>query len=163
MRAEFRRRGLGKIAAVAALVVGTIGSVLPGTAGVDPEAAATAAPVVWGDCAPNEISNVPPAEQFRFSCANYVVPMDYRHPNRGSINLALMRRVANDQANRIGSLFLNPGGPGGSGYRLPTIGGLIVQSRVLDRFDLIGFDPRGVARSTPLRCFATQEDANDVF
>jgi pimeloyl-ACP methyl ester carboxylesterase len=137
--------------------------VLPGTAAADPEAAATAAPVVWGACAPNEISNVPPAEQFRFSCANYVVPMDYRHPNQGTINLALMRRQANDQTNRIGSLFLNPGGPGGSGYRLPTIGQLIFQPQVMDRFDLIGFDPRGVARSTPLRCFLTQEDADAVF
>jgi pimeloyl-ACP methyl ester carboxylesterase len=165
MRPGLRRRGLGKVAAVAALIVGSIGSVLPGTASAAPEevAAASAAPVQWGSCAPNEISNVPPEEQFRFSCADYVVPLDYRHPNRGTINLALLRRQANDQANRIGSLFINPGGPGGSGYRLPTIGQFIVQQPVLDRFDLIGFDPRGVARSTPLRCFITQEDATAVF
>jgi pimeloyl-ACP methyl ester carboxylesterase len=163
MKAVLRRRGLGTIAVIAALTTGTMGSVLPGTATADPAAAAQAAPVVWGPCAPNDIRNVPPAEQVKFSCANYVVPMDHRHPNRGTINLALMRRAANDQANRIGSLFLNPGGPGGSGYRLPTIGQLLVQPAVLDRFDLIGFDPRGVARSTPLRCFLTQEDADAVF
>jgi pimeloyl-ACP methyl ester carboxylesterase len=133
---------------------------------VEPAAAApesAAAPVVWGECAAVDISNVPPAERFRFSCANYVVPLDYDRPNRGTINLALMRRAANDQTRRIGSLFLNPGGPGGSGYRLPTIAQLIVQSAVTDRFDVVGFDPRGVARSTPLRCFATQEDADAVF
>jgi pimeloyl-ACP methyl ester carboxylesterase len=149
-------------------VAALVGTVVPaGVAAAQPDVAdtstAAAAPVSWGPCAPGDIANVPPADQSKFSCANYVVPLDYDHPNRGSINLALMRRTANDQANRIGSLFLNPGGPGGSGYRLPTIGGLIVQQRVLDRFDLIGFDPRGVARSTPLRCFATQEDANAVF
>lgn len=150
----------------AALVAGSVVSVLPSSAVADPEvesAQPPAPPVVWGACAPADISNVPPAEQFRFSCANYVVPLDYNRPNRGSINLALMRRAAGDQANRMGSLFLNPGGPGGSGYRLPTIGGLIFQPAVMDRFDLIGFDPRGVRRSTPLRCFLTQEDANAVY
>jgi pimeloyl-ACP methyl ester carboxylesterase len=134
---------------------------------MEPAAAAPAesavAPVVWGECAAADISNVPPAERFRFSCANYVVPLDYDRPNRGTINLALMRRAAGNQANRIGSLFLNPGGPGGSGYRFPTITQLLVQPAVADRFDVIGFDPRGVARSTPLRCFATQEDADAVF
>jgi pimeloyl-ACP methyl ester carboxylesterase len=132
---------------------------------VEPAAAApeSAAPVAWGPCAAADISNVPPAERFRFSCANYVVPLDYNRPNRGTINLALMRRAANDQANRIGSLFLNPGGPSGSGYRLPTVTQFFVQPAVTDRFDVIGFDPRGVARSTPLRCFATAEDANEVF
>jgi pimeloyl-ACP methyl ester carboxylesterase len=147
---------------VAALVAGSAGVVAPAAAAPD-KGEPAAAPVVWGPCAPADISNVPPAEQFRFSCANYVVPLDYDRPNRGTINLALMRRAANDQATRIGSLFLNPGGPGGSGYRLPTIAQLIFQPPVLDRFDIIGFDPRGVARSTPLRCFATLEDANAVF
>ena len=148
------------IAMATAMTAASLIFVAPAAAA--PESAA-AAPVVWGACAPADISNVPPAEQFRFSCANYVVPLDYDRPNRGTINLALMRRAANDQANRIGSLFLNPGGPSGSGYRLPTIAQLIFQPPVMDRFDIIGFDPRGVRRSTPLRCFATQEDADAVF
>ncbi|MFL6142659.1 MAG: alpha/beta hydrolase [Labedaea sp.] len=163
-----RSRVFRNLAVAAVLAAGSVVSVLPAaSAAADPPAAPLAevavAPVSWGACAPGDIGNVPPADQAKFGCANFVVPLDYDHPNRGSINLAMMRRQANDQANRIGSLFLNPGGPGGSGYRLPTIGQLIVQPAVLDRFDLIGFDPRGVARSTPLRCFATQEDANDVF
>jgi pimeloyl-ACP methyl ester carboxylesterase len=131
--------------------------------GLPTVSAAAAAPIVWGACAPNDISNVPPAERFRFSCANHVVPLDYDRPNLGTINLALMRRAANNAATRIGSVFLNPGGPGGSGYRFPTIAGLIFQQPVLERFDVVGFDPRGVARSTPLRCFLTQEDANAVL
>lgn len=156
------RRTLRNIAVVATLVAGSIGAVLPGTAAAEPDTQAVA-PVTWGPCAPGDISNVPPAEQSKFSCANYVVPLNHDRPRQGTINLALMRRAANDQANRIGSVFLNPGGPGGSGYRLPTVGAQIFEPAVLDRFDLIGFDPRGVARSTPLRCFATQEDANSVF
>jgi pimeloyl-ACP methyl ester carboxylesterase len=156
-----RSRAVQSTILAAALLAGSGAAVLPvSSAAADP--AAQVAPVVWGPCAPGDIANVPPADQAKFSCANYVVPLDHDRPNRGTINLALMRRTANDQANRIGSLFLNPGGPGGSGYRLPTIGQLIFQPTVLDRFDLIGFDPRGVRRSTPLRCFLTQEDADAV-
>ncbi|MCE7003330.1 alpha/beta hydrolase [Kibdelosporangium philippinense] len=74
-----------------------------------------------------------------------------------------MRRVAGNQAKRIGSLFFNPGGPGGSGWDMPTAGKYALQPEVLERFDLLGFDPRGVGRSTPLRCFETAEEANEVL
>jgi pimeloyl-ACP methyl ester carboxylesterase len=154
-----RSRTVKHIAAAIIITAASLVVTEPAAAAKEP----AVAPVVWGACPAADISNVPPAERFRFSCANYVVPLDYDRPNRGTINLVLMRRAANDQANRIGSLFLNPGGPGGSGYRFPTITQLLVQPAVADRFDVIGFDPRGVARSTPLRCFATQEDANAVF
>jgi hypothetical protein len=50
-----------------------------------------------------------------FQCANATVPLDYDHPRGRTVQIALIRRPAVDQANRIGSLFLNPGGPGGSG------------------------------------------------
>jgi len=153
-------RTVKHIAVAAAMTAASL-VVLEQPASAAPESAVP--PVAWGACAPADISNVPPAERPQFSCATYVVPLDYNRPNRGTINLALMRRAANDQAHRIGSLFLNPGGPGGSGYRFPTITQRLVQPAVADRFDVIGFDPRGVARSTPLRCFATQEDADDVF
>jgi pimeloyl-ACP methyl ester carboxylesterase len=106
---------------------------------------------------------VPASELPQYSCGNYAVPLDHDRPNLGTINLALMRRAANNPAAKIGSLFLNPGGPGGSGYRMPKSGKTLFEPQVLDRFDLIGFDPRGVARSTPLRCFATAEDADAVF
>ena len=92
------------------------------------------------------------------------MPLDHDDPALGTIDIALMRRAADAvDGPRIGSLFLNPGGPGGSGYRYPTVGGAIFEPEVMDRFDLIGFDPRGVARSTPLRCFETDEEADEVF
>ena len=145
-----------------ALVTGAIGLVVPTSAAAAPVAKAPA-PISWGECAPEELVGVPEAELPLYSCADYAVPLDHEKPKLGTINIALMRRAALDQANRIGSLFLNPGGPGGSGYRMPKSGANIFEPEVMERFDLIGFDPRGVARSTPLRCFATAEDADDVF
>jgi pimeloyl-ACP methyl ester carboxylesterase len=152
---------------VVAFVTGAISLVAPtatatATATATPAPAAPA-PISWAKCAPSELVGVPAGELAQYSCADYAVPLDHDKPKLGTINIALMRRAANNQSARIGSLFLNPGGPGGSGFGLPTVGDLIFEPQVLDRFDLIGFDPRGVARSTPLRCFATQEDADDVF
>lgn len=148
-----------------ALVTGAIGLVAPSAATAAPAQAPapTAAPITWGQCAPSELGGVPAADLPKYSCANYAVPLDHDKPRLGTINLALMRRAANNPAAKIGSLFINPGGPGGSGYRMPKSGGVIFEPAVLDRFDLIGFDPRGVVRSTPLRCFATQEDADEVL
>jgi pimeloyl-ACP methyl ester carboxylesterase len=148
---------------VVAFVTGAISLVAPTATATATPAPAAPAPISWAKCAPSELVGVPAGELAQYSCADYAVPLDHDKPKLGTINIALMRRAANNQSARIGSLFLNPGGPGGSGFGLPTVGDLIFEPQVLDRFDLIGFDPRGVARSTPLRCFATQEDADDVF
>ncbi|WP_051793731.1 alpha/beta hydrolase [Kibdelosporangium aridum] len=126
--------------------------------------AQSAVPAVqWGACPEESLKDVPPAERPLFNCATYAVPLDHDKPRKETISLALMRRAASNQQQRIGSLFLNPGGPGGSGWGLPLAGKAIFQPEVLERFDLVGFDPRGVARSTPLRCFKTNEEANAVF
>ncbi|KAA2254132.1 alpha/beta hydrolase [Solihabitans fulvus] len=147
----------------ATLLVGTVASGAVASAQPQPQTEAAAPPVTWQKCTDPAVVALPPDQQAKYSCATYQVPIDYRHPDRGTIGLALLRRAAVDQANRIGSLFLNPGGPGGSGYTLPVAGDRIFQPDVVNRFDLIGFDPRGVARSAPLKCFTTDEDAQQVF
>ncbi|WP_431683587.1 alpha/beta hydrolase [Kitasatospora sp. KL5] len=141
-----------------ALVAGTAAA-----ASAAPPAAPSAAqaakvqPVDWKPCNPDPSKPDPKI----YDCAVYPVPLDYAKPSGETIGIAMMRRRAGDPAKRIGSLFLNPGGPGGSGYLWATT--TRFEPRVTDSFDLIGFDPRGVALSNPLKCFTTDEEANAVF
>ncbi|MFB9684592.1 alpha/beta hydrolase [Amycolatopsis plumensis] len=106
-------------------------------------AVASASVLTWHPCATQQ---EPSAE-----CATVEVPIDRARPELGSAQLALARLPARDPAHRIGSLLVNPGGPGGSGVGFAQFGGLA--SPELDalrqRFDVVGFDPRGVWYSTP--------------
>ena len=88
-----------------------------------------------------------------FQCATAAVPLDYDEPNGPTITLALTRRPADDPGRRIGSMFINPGGPGGPGTGVVRAAEFLWTPEVLARFDIIGFDPRGVGASTPLQCF----------
>jgi len=94
-----------------------------------------------------------------FQCADVPVPLDYDRPSDGTITLALLRLPAADPAKRKGSLFVNPGGPGGSGVALVRSDGKAYPQEVRDAYDLVGIDPRGVEGSTPLRCFDDEKDA----
>jgi len=89
-----------------------------------------------------------------FECATAQVPLDYARPRGATIGIALIKLPASDPAHRIGSLFVNPGGPGGSGVDFVRGAATAFWSpQVRARFDIVGFDPRGVARSAPIRCF----------
>ncbi|MFB9235552.1 alpha/beta fold hydrolase [Plantactinospora siamensis] len=92
------------------------------------------------------------------------VPLNYREPGGRRITIALTRLRAVDPAHRLGSLAMNPGGPGGSGYLMPSH--LVLTSetdaRLNERYDLIGFDPRGVGYSTSYDCPATGRDEPPV-
>lgn len=94
-----------------------------------------------------------------FQCGTVSVPLDYANPSGEMIGIAVANKPATDPAMRIGSLLINPGGPGASGITwveesAPALGAL---NR---RFDLVGFDPRGVGLSSPIRCLdGPQQDA----
>jgi pimeloyl-ACP methyl ester carboxylesterase len=99
-----------------------------------------------------------------FECGTVQVPLDYSQPGGASISIALIRLPALDPSRRLGSLFINPGGPGGSGVNAVLFAApLIAPPAVLAQFDLVGFDPRGVGRSTTLRCFGNARQASDTF
>jgi pimeloyl-ACP methyl ester carboxylesterase len=121
-------------------------------------AAPTISPVAFDDCtsviAP-QIKDQPGGDRpLSFGCGKLRVPLDYRDPSRKAIELFLVRVRMGGQQKRIGSLVVNPGGPGGSGVDAAVGLGLSLPADVLKRFDLVGFDPRGVGLSAPVECIS---------
>ncbi|WP_112266906.1 alpha/beta hydrolase [Lentzea terrae] len=108
----------------------------------------------WQACGP---------EHPGFECASVKVPLDYDNPRGATTSVALARKPATDKARRIGSLFLNPGGPGGSGVDFALGAGNTLSANLQGRFDIVGFDPRGIGRSDPLHCFASEADLAKFF
>jgi pimeloyl-ACP methyl ester carboxylesterase len=87
-----------------------------------------------------------------FQCTTLTVPLDYANPGGGTIGIAVNRLKAT--GSKRGSILVNPGGPGGSG--LDYAKSKPVTKRVRAHYDLIGFDPRGVGKSAPVRCATTK-------
>jgi len=111
----------------------------------------TPSPLIWTDCGGG------------FQCATVQVPLDYAHPASATIGIAINRKPATDQARRIGSVLINPGGPGASGIQFVR-GDAGAMSALNTRLDLIGFDPRGVGQSAPVRCLdGPQEDGYNAL
>src|SRR3954449_13271811 len=147
-----RRRGRRLGLAATALV--TTAAVAASTA-----AAAPTPKLSWQPCADSS--------QKGFQCATARVPRNHSHPHRSKIHLAVIRHRATDPAHRIGTLFYNPGGPGGSGIvALPDAyeGGEFPPA-VRARFDLVSWDPRGVGvnTSTAVQCFASPQAEERFF
>ncbi|MGI8456927.1 MAG: alpha/beta hydrolase [Propionibacteriaceae bacterium] len=88
-------------------------------------------------------------------CATVKVPRDYDRPKGAQVELALLRVKARDQKHRIGSLFVNPGGPGGSATDLAYFSSEIFSPAITNRFDVVGLDPRGIAFSQNVTCFSS--------
>jgi len=89
-------------------------------------------------------------------CTTVKVPLDYDHPTGPKVALALLRVKARDQKHRIGSLFVNPGGPGGSAVQLAYSASGVLSPKVLDRFDVVGMDPRGIGFSDEVTCLSSK-------
>ncbi|WP_086663395.1 alpha/beta hydrolase [Lentzea kentuckyensis] len=123
-------------------------------------AALASSALVWGMtplafAAPEHaIDWKPCAEAPVVDCGFLTLPIDYARPDGEKFQLAVSRRKANDQSRRVGALVVNPGGPGVSGVGFTFEADRYFSKEIVDRFDVVGFDPRGVARSRPIKCSA---------
>ncbi|MFI6289524.1 alpha/beta hydrolase [Streptomyces sp. NPDC051018] len=95
-----------------------------------------------------------------FDCATATVPLDYADPGGRTIDLAVIKRKATGPGRRIGTLFFNPGGPGGPGTVQMPDRYEFFPREVRERFDIVSWDPRGIGNSTAVRCFDTPEAAD---
>ncbi|NHC44326.1 alpha/beta hydrolase [Motilibacter sp. K478] len=138
--------------------------------GDDPAAAPSQPPTTAGSAAPaegdaalagyygQELSWGACGESYQ--CAKLRVPVDYAAPGDGDIELSVVRRPAGSKSERMGSLLVNPGGPGGSGVDYAR-SAENYSTRLLSRFDIVGFDPRGVGTSAPVDCLSDAQ--TDTF
>jgi pimeloyl-ACP methyl ester carboxylesterase len=97
----------------------------------------------WADCGDN------------FECAKLAVPLDHEKPDGEKIEISVIRLPAS--GDRIGSILVNPGGPGSSGVQYARGASSALSPAVRARFDVVGFDPRGVGDSSPVRCLSTSD------
>ena len=174
------RRSRLVVGLLTAVAVATAGCTLPVIApdqsdSSAPEGGQSQAPAVpgtaagWRPCPeiPRDLVGRP-AAGMRYDCASVAVPRDWTRPQGGeTFEIQMIRIRSERQSDRIGSLVLNPGGPGASGIDTAVylsygrqLGGL--PTTITDRFDIVGFDPRGVGRSDPVRCISA-EDQDETF
>ncbi|MGZ4475754.1 MAG: alpha/beta hydrolase [Nocardioides sp.] len=90
-------------------------------------------------------------------CARLTVPLDYARPAGRTIELSVLEVPARDKAHRVGALVVNPGGPGGSGVDYAANSSAYFGPEIQQAFDIVGFDPRGVGRSTPVQCLSDKQ------
>ncbi len=90
-------------------------------------------------------------------CTTIEVPLDYADPGGERIELALLRVPAGNADERVGALLVNPGGPGGSGVDYAARAEIFFGEPIRRVYDIVGFDPRGVARSTPVDCLSDEQ------
>jgi pimeloyl-ACP methyl ester carboxylesterase len=145
--------------ALVALGVLAVGSASAGVAGhpPDPLRRFEHQTIGWHGCQTGPDDEVGAAlAAVNARCGEITVPLDYRHPDRRTITVALARTTATDPAHRHGALFVNPGGPGD-----PALGIVadVAQGApdLAAQYDVVGMDPRFVGRSTPLVCSWTTD------
>jgi pimeloyl-ACP methyl ester carboxylesterase len=134
---------IGVLATIAALLLAACSNLVDGRAVIS--APRPGSPIQWAPCkaAASDETRLPAGAE----CGLLSVPVDYAKPDGDVARIAMIRFKATGQ--KIGSLIINPGGPGESGVEAAASMASTLPESVRERFDLVGFDPRGVANSTP--------------
>jgi pimeloyl-ACP methyl ester carboxylesterase len=96
-----------------------------------------------------------------YQCSSFKVPVDYEKVGNQSFTLQVLRHNALDQKNKLGAILVNPGGPGGSATFYAYNAEYIMSSKINRKYDIVGFDPRGVNESGEIRCLSDSEE--DTF
>jgi pimeloyl-ACP methyl ester carboxylesterase len=149
MRSPHRRARAGsRLTAVlsAAALAGGLGT---GMASASPAAGHRNEPPVpvlnWSDCGGG------------FACADAAVPLDYRDPQGRTITLHMIRHPAADPSQRVGTLWMEPGGPGSSGLNFARDNYADLPSELRTKFDIVSFDPRGIGTSSQVVCYSDDQ------
>ncbi|MEV7020983.1 alpha/beta hydrolase [Kitasatospora sp. NPDC093558] len=117
--------------------------------------------ISWAPCPPDAKAEQAKANIAAMQCGTLHVPLDYANPAKDALDLALVKYPATKPDQRIGSLLVNPGGPGASGVEMVKYGAKDFAGALHSRFDVIGFDPRGTGASSPVTCLDDkQRDAD---
>jgi pimeloyl-ACP methyl ester carboxylesterase len=141
-------RRVAALAAAALVLTGCAAETSPSPGSPAP----APAPIAWSECGPS------------LECATVEVPLEYTEPGGKKIPLAVKRHRATDPAQRVGSLFINPGGPGVPATDTlesidPGSDASPYSPALLARFDIVGIDPRGVGDSGGVRCLTDDQRA----
>jgi pimeloyl-ACP methyl ester carboxylesterase len=147
------------LAALAALMI-TAAGCSPSASWHQPGSASAADPIAWSACRAEALKLYARLDgDVNAQCGTVTVPQDWSTAKTGkasdgkTFGIAVMRLRSSKQHDRIGSVVMNPGGPGGSGVDyVPYLSSQL--SNLMERFDLVSFDPRGVGRSAPVDCFS---------
>jgi pimeloyl-ACP methyl ester carboxylesterase len=156
VRTRFTTRAVGAVMATALASAGVVVAIAP--------AQAITVRHPWYDettkVEAKRVDSVPTPKLNWYKCYDYAqcatvkLPMDYDQPRGAKTEVALLRVKASDQKHRIGSLFVNPGGPGGSATQFALESVDLLDESVTSRFDIVGIDPRGTNFSDNVTCFA---------
>ncbi|WP_448608557.1 alpha/beta hydrolase [Geodermatophilus sp. URMC 60] len=147
------RRRAAVVSTLIVLVLGTGTGVAAAEGPAGEPTAVPAAPLTWAGCGATAEASAAGVE-----CATADLPMDYDEPGGARVQIAVARVPAADPADRIGSLFVNPGGPGGEFVTYLQGAGAGIFATLNQRFDIVAFAPRGVTPSTPsIDCRVDQE------
>ena len=128
----------------------TAGAASPQGAGTDHPAGLAAfytQPVDWRTCPGSQVHQ----------CASITVPVDYAEPEGDTFELALRKVPALEPERKVGTLLINPGGPGGSGLEYAQFSSFVFSKQLREVYDILGFDPRGVGASDPVACLSDDD------
>ncbi|WP_217136920.1 alpha/beta hydrolase [Streptomyces sp. AC558_RSS880] len=143
----------------AALLVSTLAGTALVACGADAKGSQPTK-ITWGKCPPLAKGQT---RDPNLACGTLEVPLDYQNPGGMKIDVAVSRLSTAQPGKRHGVLLLNPGGPALGGLGMPETMASTLPKSVLDRYDLIGFDPRGVEHSTPQSCGLQDPSVSGLF